>query len=332
MEVYFLDVGLGTCQIILLGKRRAIVIDAGIQMDYLALHFLERMKVDRIVRLITSHSDNDHTGGAISILDHYQDAIDELHVVQDHKWLQSKYWKRIDDLCSRNILSESQIVRLELNPANTAKPLWQEGGSSLALYSPTFVQNQRAQGANNANATSAVVMLEHMGKRIVFAADSEIPQWKRIQADFGQIRCDVLAVPHHGGHIDDTPADLAWLYQSALKTDFAVISVGTKRKPKHPRKEVVNALVAAGTRVMCTQITSLCHASTASLGLGVLQPQNHLGRSQDVSINRRMRKCTACAGTVLATITPAGIVIDRIAEHADAVTHLASIGGTPLCR
>ena len=43
MEVYFLDVGQGTCQIILLGARRAIVIDCGTSKDRTVLHFLQRM-------------------------------------------------------------------------------------------------------------------------------------------------------------------------------------------------------------------------------------------------------------------------------------------------
>ncbi len=332
MEVYFLDVGLGTCQIILLGNRRAIVIDAGIQMDHLALQFLRRLRIDRIVRLITSHSDNDHTGGAISILSHYQDAIDELHVVQDHKWLESKYWQRIEDLCRRNVLSENQIVRLELNPANSPKTLWRDGKSSLALYSPTFVQNQRSQAAGNANATSAVIVLDHLGKRVVFAADSEIPQWKKIHADHGQIHCDILAVPHHGGEIHDTATDLQWLYEQALRTQFAVISVGTKSNPKHPRQEVVRALIAQGAKVMCTQITTLCHPTPTSIGYGVLQPQTHLGRSLDGTLKQRRPKCVACAGTVLATISRNGLVIDRVTEHQMAVDRLTSKQGTPLCR
>jgi len=104
MEVYFLDVGFGACQIILLGGRRAIVIDCGVRSDHLALHFLKRFGIVEIECLIASHSDNDHVGGAISILDDYQDQIKRLFVVQDHKWLATRYWQRIDHFIETGIL------------------------------------------------------------------------------------------------------------------------------------------------------------------------------------------------------------------------------------
>ncbi len=42
MEVYFVDVGLGSCHVILLGGRRALVVDCGVRSDHIALQFLLR--------------------------------------------------------------------------------------------------------------------------------------------------------------------------------------------------------------------------------------------------------------------------------------------------
>ena len=73
MEVFFVDVAQGTCHVILLGGRRAIVIDCGCvqRKDQFILKFLHRMNVEFIERLIVSHSHNDHSGGAVAVLGDY---------------------------------------------------------------------------------------------------------------------------------------------------------------------------------------------------------------------------------------------------------------------
>ncbi len=65
MEVFFLDVGQASCNIILLGDRRAIVIDSGSGKGSLPLKFLKRCRVDRIAALVVTHSD--HIGGATCV-------------------------------------------------------------------------------------------------------------------------------------------------------------------------------------------------------------------------------------------------------------------------
>jgi competence protein ComEC len=332
VEVYFLDVGLGSCQIILLGGRRAIVIDCGVKSDHLALHFLKRFGIIEIECLLTSHSDNDHTGGAISILDDYQDQIKRLFVVQDHKWLATRYWQRIDHLIETGILQPEQVDRLEMR--DRPKELWRDSSTRLKLFSPSFIENLRSQQAQNANATSSVIVLDHLDHRFVFAADSEIPQWKQIYERRGsrKLKCDVLAVPHHGGLIDDSGTDLDWLYDKAVAADFAILSVGTRTTPKHPREEVVAKLVTSGATVLCTEVTRKCHKHPGALSPGVLRPLTLFGRAFDSSRKGR-DNAVACAGTVLAQVDSSGLRIDRLVQHQAAVDALAkAVDGCSLCR
>jgi competence protein ComEC len=95
MEVFFLDVAQGTCQIILLGDRRAIVLDCGVPNDRLVLQFLRRLGIEYLDRLIVSHSHSDHIGGAVSVLGEYQDRIERICFVQDDLFLQSSFWRRV---------------------------------------------------------------------------------------------------------------------------------------------------------------------------------------------------------------------------------------------
>ncbi len=333
MEVYFLDVGLGSCQIILLGGRRAIVIDCGIKSDHLALLFLKRVGIVEIECLITSHSDNDHTGGAISILNDYRDRIQRLYVVQDHKLLATRYWQRIDYFIEEGILQPEQVDRLEMR--QEPKVLWREGpASQLRIFSPSFVENLQSQQTKSSNATSSVIVLDHLGHRFVFASDSEIPQWRRIyeRRQNRQLRCDVLAVPHHGGLIGDSAADLNWLYDNAIAARFAIFSVGTRANPRHPREEVVAKLITSGATVLCTEITQKCHRRPSTLAPGVLRPLAHLGRAFDSSRKGR-DSAIACAGTVLALSDSSGLQIERLAQHQAAVDALTrTADGCPICR
>lgn len=333
MEVYFVDVGLGSCHVILLGNRRAIVIDCGVHSDHIALQFLQRSGVQSIDRLITSHSDGDHTGGAISILDHYAENIEKICVVQDHKFLKSRYWRRLYALKKEGRIQEQQIPPPLLPENGLPKLVWNDPQSNARLrcFSPSFIENLEAQQNSNSNGSSLVFVLDYSGKRVVFAADSVIPQWRKIYERRGNktLKCDILAVPHHGGLTEGSKADLNWLYDQAVRCDVAIFSVGTSRRPKHPRAEVVAKLRSIGATIVCTEITSLCHEHPLNLKPGVLQPQNHLGRA----MNSSKKQYVACAGTVLATISNGSIEIDRLQTHQNAVNKLSVISRKcPLCR
>ncbi len=335
MEVFFVDVGLGSCHVILLGERRAIVIDCGVRSDHLALHFLLQNGITSIDRLITSHSDADHSSGAISVLDHFAENIGKICVVQDHKFLTSKYWRRIYALQKDGRIHSDQIPPPLLPDENKPKLVWEDPstGARLRCFSPTFIENLVAQSNKSTNATCMVLVLEHLGKRIVFASDSVIPQWRKIYERRGEriLECNVLAVPHHGGHMDDSSSDLDWLYDHAIRPEVAILSVGSVRRAKHPRKEVVQKLRSIGSTVLCTEITNQCHHATDSLKPGVLNPQKYLGRA----MNESTRQWVACAGTIQVEITAEECKVDRLDMHQKEVDKLKAVsahGICPLCR
>lgn len=336
MEVYFLDVGQGTCQIIVLGGRRAIVIDCGTCKDRTVLHFLRRMGIDQIECLVVSHSHEDHSGAAVAILGEYQDRIDRICFVQDDQFLQSPFWLRISDLLRADILKKGQLARLEVT--GRPQPVWEDWPSraKLRTFSPLAAENLLAQEAGKQNPTSAVLFLDVGARRVMFAADSDVSQWREIRRSAGRRqRCDILAVPHHGGTTASTEAELAWLLDDAIQTDVAVVSVGTSNPHGHPRVDVIQSLVRRGVRVMCTQITHKCSGDLESLRPGVLRPITILGRSsscRDVTRSGNSRN-VACAGSVRAVFTAGNVVIDRFGDHQHAVDILAtSVSSHPLCR
>ncbi|MCY2991334.1 MAG: MBL fold metallo-hydrolase [Planctomycetota bacterium] len=336
MEVYLLDVGQGTCQILLPGDRRAIVVDCGVQTDRLAVQFLKRYGVEYISCLIVSHSHGDHIGGATNILGEYQDRIERICFVQDDLFLESRFWGRISELLKEGVLAKEQLVRLER--ANRPQLVWSDTATEARLrtYSPTAAENLLAQEALQQNPTSAVLFFDCGKNRLIFAADSEVGQWRQIRERSGHaFRCNVLAVPHHAGAMHNSADDLKWLYAEAIRPEVAVISVGTNNTHDHPRNEVIEALKAAGARIICTQITRKCCTEPESLRPSVLRPINLLGRSspkRDITRRGNSRNL-ACAGTVLVLVTPTTLAIDRVDDHQTAVDQLADKPyGHPLCR
>ena len=342
IECFFLDVGQGTSQVILLGDRRAIVIDGGPSAE-IPLPFLDRY-VDTIEALIVSHNDADHQRGAAQILLEYRDAIKHLHFLED---------RPLDGIgiyrLAKEMLLHKSIIRLERN--ENYHLLYEDKTADLylELLFPTYVDNLEARSAGDSNSTSAVLALHCGTRRIVFSADATITAWKSINHRLGgPSPSDIFVVPHHGGIVwsrqqggESAPQyenrvrqDLRWLYTSAFPADFAVVSVGTSNPYDHPRQWVVEELRRANSTVLCTQITSQCAADLEQVRvLGareVCQPcRSTKVRDQKDGVSRNV----ACAGTVLATLGPNEVVIRGVKDHQDWVDDLARTSfGQPLCR
>lgn len=340
MEVFFLDVGQASCNIILLGNQEAIVVDSGSGKGSLPLKFLKRCKVDRIAALIVTHSHADHIGGATSILGDYRDCIDRIWFVDDGSFVSSTFYSRIRSFVDEGVLSREHLCRLDCGVHPSI--VWENASLNAAarVFAPLAIQNLIATESNKPNATSAVLVLDYGSKRIVFGADSQLAEWKDIYSRYGTIRCDVLSVPHHGGHIDVDDSKMEWLYNEAIKADVAVLSVASTSK-SHPRQEVVHSLRLNDTHVMCSQISSRCtsdleaarssgiplmHSSSSSAIKLTKLKTSKSGRKTDQSIK------VPCAGTVRAELDGSTIKIDSQAQHQAFVNRLSTQPICPMCR
>ena len=335
MEVFFLDVAQGTCQVVLLGSRRAIIIDCGLVDDLLLVNFLHRSGVQEIDCLVISHSHDDHLGGGLSILGAYQDRIKKICFVQDDKFLNTPFWARLSELLKSFRIRSEQLTRLE----STEEPqlVWQDNlhHARLRTYSPSCAENLIAQSRGQQNATSAILILDAHSSRIVFGADSEVEQWREIHRKNGRTDCDLLAVPHHAGKMHNDKEDLEWFLDHGVSMSAGIVSVGTANQHGHPREDVIKNMTARGIKVLCTQVTKRCVSNLEAMRPGVLNPVVHLGRAsakRDLTSSGHSRN-VACAGTICALISDQGIHIDRLDEHQLAVDKLASLSGcSPLCR
>lgn len=340
MEVYIADVGQGSCNVLLLGGRRAIVIDTGRRASDIRL-LLHRLNIDTLTLLALSHLDADHAGGAPALLTDFRGRISKVCYPNDHRVMDTPFWWKVCQELRDGHLDRNQLVRSECE--NTPRLLWRSTHSKaeLKLFSPTFGENQAAMRAGDSNAASGVLVLQAGDRRVVFPGDSSLDQWRAIRERRGEVLpCDVIATPHHGGMIwpngwDDARvrAALGWLYTEAVRPRHAVFSVGTSNDEGHPRAEVIEALRAAGATVVCTQITRRCASQLEGLRPSLL-PLLLPGRSSatKTTTNSGNSRDVGCAGTVVIDLSPSGCTIRRQAQHQTAVRQLAATRrGTPLC-
>ena len=287
---YFLNVGQGTSQVIHLGNKRAIVIDTGPRWCPSCsplLSLLKNRDIQKIEALILSHNDQDHIGEAAAVLDNYKKRIDSVFFLEDRSRDENKQlYNALKSSYRKKYIK--QVIRLEND--DKPKTLFSEGDISIDLLFPGFSQNIFATKPNN---TSAIIALSIGTQTVIFSGDAPIEAWKDIVGKNGRIESQIFTIPHHGGgFISSKPEtesfvnDLNWFHDKGIQTKFAIVSVGTNNKYKHPSPQIIQSFAKRNIEVLCTQATSQCTGNpetceviccgtiVANIGLNTTQIKN----------------------------------------------------------
>ncbi len=258
-EYFFLDVGQGTANAILLKGKRAVLLDAGPAFSGTTLKLLKRY-AETIECVVLSHSHQDHFAGWEAIAQEFQQNIKAIYTLCDRPIPKKK---RVD--ITMKLVNERKLprpIRAEVASLDSPQKIWQDTESDLCieLMYPDMLANETARVAGDQNKTSAIACLHCGSSRILFPGDSTVSAWRDIhshatnQNDF-PMPIEVLAMPHHGGLLGGNEEDTRWLFDEVLKVKTAIISVGSINNHGHPKPEVVSQLRSCGVRIMCTQIT-----------------------------------------------------------------------------
>jgi competence protein ComEC len=254
---YFLDVGQGASQVILLGDQRAVIIDTGIKRKVfespLVKLLKEELKIQIIEVLILSHNDKDHVGDAETLFDEYQQNIKEVYYLVDRPHGQNQSYCIAMNAVKEKYLDENKIYRLEVGKA---KDIFSEEQLQISVLFPNFYNNQKKEKNN----TCAIIALTVGTQKIIFSGDTPVSAWENIVKRNGnkQICVNILTVPHHGGQFTNNEDDVKWFFEN-VHTKYAVVSVGYNNPYKHPNKDVICSLVQHGTEIFCTQSNLICN-------------------------------------------------------------------------
>ena len=248
-DVTALDVGQGTA-VVVRTHAHVLVYDAGPQYSRdsdagqrVLLPYLRAPGAARIDRLVLSHRDSDHTGGARALLTALP----------------------VDDLLS-SLEPAHPLLGLASRPSRcVAGQGWTWDGVRFDVLQPPADAYERAA---KPNALSCVVRVGTAGRSVLLTGDIEREQEAGLIAAWGgALRSDVLIAPHHGSRTSSTAAFL-----DAAQPATAVFQAGYRSRFGHPAPDVLERYRERGIRVVVSPACGAWHwphdAADAEPGAG----------------------------------------------------------------
>jgi competence protein ComEC len=184
------------------------------------LPYLRYRGISRLDAMLVSHSDIDHAGGALSVLDEI-----------DVGWVGS------------SLEPEHEIINQASHHSRClAGQNWTWDGVRFEMLHPTpsiyDIPGQKPNGR------SCTLKVSAGGVSMLLAGDIEAPQESLLLSGMPQrLPSTVLLAPHHGSGTSSTPDFL-----DAVAPQIAVFQVGYRNRYRHPKAEVDQRYAARGIR------------------------------------------------------------------------------------
>ena len=207
LRVEFFDIGKADAILITTPGDRRVLIDAGTDEDGKRLtKRFEAAGIDALDAMIITHFDKDHVGGADRILKAL--AVSTVVVPQypkDGKQYE-QFLEALDDSASTRVVQLAAQEALDLPLASNAE--------DIALV--VTAAHETYYGPDEENDFSLAIRLRYGQTRFLFPGDAEDTRQRELLSE-GDVRCDVLKVPHHGRLHD---ASEPFLYEASPSIAF----------------------------------------------------------------------------------------------------------------
>jgi len=208
------------------GPRYSLESDAG----HRVLVPLLRAFDERLDRVLLSHRDSDHTGGAPAVL-----------AMQAQAELMS------------SIEAEHPLQKLRAAQRCVAGQRWRWDGVDFEILHPVETDYTTF---SKPNAVSCVLRIGNGRATALLVGDIERLQEAALVARTPALRADVLLVPHHGSKTSSSPALL-----DAVQPRIALVQAGYRNRFGHPAQEVAERY---GERGIALVDSAHCGAATWS--------------------------------------------------------------------
>lgn len=191
------------------GPRRADSMDAG---ESIVLPYLQSIQVKKIDKLMISHGDNDHIGGAGAILASLP-VIDLLSSVPD-AWPPGQA-----RLCQ-------------------AGQQWMWDDVTFTILYPT------ARDLQLGNDSSCVLRIENADHSVLLTGDIErYAETQLVQRSLHELSANILVAPHHGSKTSSLPRFLM-----AVHPDFVLYPIGYRNRYHFPHTNVMDMYQQLGAQ------------------------------------------------------------------------------------
>jgi competence protein ComEC len=201
--------------------------------------------LDRLDLLVLSHEDDDHIGGAQSVLEGLA----------------------VDALASSLAAGHPLRAMVPAPRRCAAGQSWQWDGVSFEFLNP--LPDERAKR----NDLSCVLRIATAGGAILLTGDIERGAEQRLLERGSSLKSEILLVPHHGSRTSSTPQFIA-----AVAPRLAVVAAGYRNRFGHPKDEVLERYRQAGARIARTDLEGSIAVRLSGETLGVEGERARRGR------------------------------------------------------
>ncbi|QSG09579.1 Metal-dependent hydrolase of the beta-lactamase superfamily II [Halapricum desulfuricans] len=238
LSVYTLNVGQGASLLVIGPTGETLLIDSGDWRDEgeVALATLDRLGINRIDYLVTSHPDADHIGGHAEIIDALETNGDGIGAIYDP-----------------GITSTSQTYQDYLNAVERHNVTLYQAyagdeipmvGADVEILGPPA--EPLAGGDRNEN--SLVVHIAHGNTSVLIPGDAESEGEAYLTDTYGeQLNATVLVPGHHGSASSSSEAFL-----EEVDPRIAAITSAYDSQYGHPHEETLQRLANIGVRTYWT--------------------------------------------------------------------------------
>jgi competence protein ComEC len=242
INMTLLDVGQGL-SVVVQTANHLLIYDAGAKFSEqsdmgqsVLLPFLRSQGVDKIDSLIISHGDNDHIGGAASlmrgipaekVLTSVPQQLNEyapITCTAGQSWL----WDGVEF----TMLGPAAPVPDRFAAYTPSLVIAAPAPGRFAAYTPSLVI-KRAFVSDNDN--SCVLKIQSAHGTVLLVGDIEAAAESWLVETYGEtLKAEVLVAPHHGSKTSSTAGFL-----QAIQPDYVLIPAGYRNQYGHPHKDVL---------------------------------------------------------------------------------------------
>ena len=193
--------------------------------------FLKSKGITTLDKLIITHGDSDHAGGAEAVLNELK--VKELVLPDSYE--KSELEEKLIKLATEKRIKIRFVQKGDQ---------WKVENQSFTILSP----NEGT--SSNKNNSSIVLYTEMGGLRWLFTGDLEEEGEKRLIAEYPDLKIDVLKVGHHGSQTSSSD-----LFLDVLSPKLAIISAGKNNRFNHPHQDVLDALEKRKIKILRTDLS-----------------------------------------------------------------------------